>query len=405
MNGASRYRQGGVSVLHSMNVWLSQTMTWLFTQVSNLPEEIDSHIVADATDNLEQFPIENLTSADRDHRVWRALGRVSWQIAKRRQKFLLQREMTLSKAQVLHSHFGDRGWGNIDFAERNELKHVVTFYGYDASRLPVVQPEWRDRYSALFESADLFLCEGPHLAKTLQALGCDERKVRVHHLGIPVDHIEFVDRSRPKNKPLRVLIAGTFVQKKGIPLAIEALGRAMKDIELEITLVGDSNGQARSDEEKARIESAIDESGLRGQVKQLGYQPHQELLRLAYDHHIFLSPSIHADDGDSEGGAPVSLIEMAATGIQIISSTHCDIPNVVIDKKTGLLAGENSVDELQEKILWLAGNPDQWPGLAGNARIRIESEFNSVAQGEKLGKIYCRLVNGKEFARADMSEH
>ncbi len=70
----------------------------------------------------------------------------------------------------------------------------------------------------------------------------------------------------------------------------------------------------------------------------MGYQPHSTLFAEAYRHHIFLSPSVTASTGDTEGGAPVSLIEMAATGMLIVSTTHCDIPEVIKHGVTGLLA-------------------------------------------------------------------
>ena len=99
-----------IAVVHSMNVWLSQTMTWLHTQVNALPSGIESHVVADKTTHLDQFPIDNLTSADLDSPVWKKLGRLSWQIARRRGLYLLRRQAEISGARVLHSHFGDRGW-------------------------------------------------------------------------------------------------------------------------------------------------------------------------------------------------------------------------------------------------------------------------------------------------------
>jgi len=72
----------------------------------------------------------------------------------------------------------------------------------------------------------------------------------------------------------------------------------------------------------------------------LGFQPHAILFEEAYKNHIFLSPSVTALDGDTEGGAPVTIIEMAATGMPIISTKHCDIPEVIKDGVTGFLANE-----------------------------------------------------------------
>lgn len=140
-----------------MPVWLSQTMTWLHTQVRSLPSRIESHIVCDETAHLDQFPVDNLVSADRDSFFWRLASSKSWQIARRRQTWVLQNTIRQRGAWILHSHFGDRGWSNIEIANDTGAKHVVTFYGYDVSLLPQVSPEWRDRYASLFATAHLLL--------------------------------------------------------------------------------------------------------------------------------------------------------------------------------------------------------------------------------------------------------
>lgn len=377
-----------LAVLHSMNIWLSQTMTWLHTQICALPDGIESHVVSDRTANLDQFPVKNLISLDRDNRLWRAGTKRSWKLQKYRANTLLERALKHSQARILHSHFGDRGWANTDFAESNNLRHVVTFYGYDASRLPAEFPEWRSRFKSLFESADAFLCEGPFLADTLRKLGCPSDKVHVHHLGVRVDDIEFRPCRYKHGDPLRVLIAGTFVQKKGIPNAVKALGLISSDVDLNVTIVGDSNGQPRSELEKQAIIDAVGSTNLSDRVQFLGYRPHEELMNLAYHHHVFLSPSQTADDGDSEGGAPVSLIEMAATGIQIVSTKHCDIPNVIIDGESGHLADENDPGDIAEKLLFLVRNVPLWRQFSDKSRSRVSREFNSATQALRLSDFY-----------------
>jgi colanic acid/amylovoran biosynthesis glycosyltransferase len=106
-----------------------------------------------------------------------------------------------------------------------------------------------------------------------------------------------------------------------------------------------------------------------------------------------LSPSVTAKDGDAEGGAPVSLIDMSATGILLVSSRHCDIPEIVIHGETGLLSDERDVDGIVENIKWLVNNTDKWADLSSNARKRIETEFNAAEQSAKLARIYSRVIN------------
>src|SRR4051812_21366847 len=126
-------------------------------------------------------------------------------------------------ARVLHSHFGSGGWADLAHARRMGARHVVTFYGFDVNYLPVSQPVWYARYRELFAAVDLVLCEGPHFARSIEALGCPAAKIKVQHLGVPIEDIRFVPRQWQPGTPLRILIAGSFTEKKGIPYALEAL--------------------------------------------------------------------------------------------------------------------------------------------------------------------------------------
>ncbi len=130
-------------------------------------------------------------------------------------------------------------------------------------------------------------------------------------------------------------------------------------------------------------------------VRLLGYQPYDVMLEQARGHHVFLAPSVPAADGDSEGGAPVTLIEMCASGMAVVSTTHCDIPGVVLDGVTGLLAPERDVDALAEHIRWLTEHPGEWGGMlvaARKHRKHVEAEFDSRRQGERLGAIYRDVI-------------
>ena len=381
-----------VPVTHSVHLWLSRPMNWLYTQVRYLPPKFSSHVVCDETANLAEFPAANLVSADQDHFAWRFLGRHSWQIARRRQSYLLRRQARRYQAQLLHSHFGDRGWANIRDASRLDMKHVVTFYGYDVSRLPYIEPMWHDRYAELFRSAQLFLCEGPHMRQALVKLGCPEEKAKVHHLGIRVDEVTFRPRSWRPGEPLRVLIAGSFREKKGIPDALEALALIKTRVELEITIIGDTNTEPRSQAEKARILATIDRCDLQTRTRLLGYQPYSNLMSEAHRNHVFVSPSVTASDGDTEGGAPVSIIDMAASGMPVVSTRHCDIPEVLEHGVTGLLAEEHDIDGLARNLYWLLDNPEAWEPMVSTARRHIEQEFNATVQGHRLGTHYDRLI-------------
>jgi colanic acid/amylovoran biosynthesis glycosyltransferase len=294
-------------------------------------------------------------------------------------------------ANIVHSHFGQVAWANLGAVRELGAKHVVTFYGLDVNMLPR-QPLWRNRYAALFQEADLFLCEGPHMADCLKSLGCPAGKVRVQHLGIPVDQIRFEPRRWRLGDPLRILIAATFRQKKGIPDALEMVGRLQQDQPVEVTIIGGATDEPRSLEEEILIRQILAKYGLDGCVRMLGFQPHSVLWAEAYRHHVFLSPSVTAADGDTEGGAPVSIIEMAASGMPVISTTHCDIPEVLRPEAARFLAPEHNPEALLEIAKSLVRD---WPALESPLRVLrtyIETEFDATRQGLRLIEHYQQVL-------------
>lgn len=381
-----------LTIIHSTSIWLPQTMTWLYNQVRSLPEEIESHIVCEVTQNIDQFSLPNihcLSNAGKWRYYWDYMMR----------KFHLRRHLGFQvyiakqkHADIVHSHFGNQGWLDLGVAKKAGLKHIVTFYGLDVNYLPQLDSRWYERYSELFKQVDRVLCEGPYMAQCVFDLGCPEQKVRVHHLGVNVDEIPFRPRVFSPGEHLRILIAALFREKKGIPYALEALGRLQHEIPIEITLIGDASREPRSQAEKQKILATIEKYKLKDKIRMLGYQPHTILLEEAYRHHVFLSPSVTTSDGDTEGGAPVTIIEMLATGMPVVSTKHCDIPGIIKHGITGLLAEERDVDGLVRHLKWLIDHPEQWHDMVRAGRMHVEAEFNARVQGERLAAIYKELI-------------
>ena len=389
--GASRAPP--IVVAHSAPEWLPLTQTWLHEQVRRLPPElVESLVVCERLVDAGRFPVPRLFALSErvlPVRLW-DLGLRALRL--RRHLGLLVREGRRAGVRIVHSHFGNIGWADVRAARALGASHVVTFYGLDVRMLPQRDPRWLGRYREMFAAVSAVLCEGSHMARAIEALGCPRAKIRVHHLGVPVDDIAYAPRVLRPGEPLRVLIAASFREKKGVPIALEAVARARRTTPIEVTVIGDAGREPAHAAEKARILETIARHGLGGSVRLLGYQPHDVLFEEAYRHHVFLSPSVTAADGDTEGGAPVAIVEMAATGMPIVSSRHCDIPEVVRDGETGLLADERDAGQLAAHLVRLAADPAAWRPMLDAGRRHIEREYDARRQGERLAAVYASLV-------------
>lgn len=380
-------------VVHYSPVWLPLTETWLYSQVRHLPASIESHIVCRSVRNLHQFEVSNIHCLKRESPAGYLLHRALFLAGFRAGFAYFDKVAARIRPDLVHSHFGNNGWTVHKAVRRLGVPHVVTFYGQDVSRMPAVHPVWRERYREMFaDEGTFYLCEGHAMAKALAGLGCAPERIRVQHLGVPVETIRYTPREWAPGTPLKVLIAASFHERKGIPYALEALARLNRVVPLEITVIGDAGASEESREEKRKILAVIERTNLGSATRMLGFQPHEVFWREAYANHIFLSPSITGRDGDTEGGAPVAIIELAASGMPIVSSRHCDIPEIVADGQTGWLAPERDVEALVDSLHACLAAAPCWASVLGAGRRRIETEYDAAIQGQRLGSIYRGLI-------------
>lgn len=380
------------TVLHyKAGPYLLITETWIYGQIKNL-KRYQPIVYTAKTQNLDIYPTVEIRSLE----LKDGLGDLTTFFNKGCNKLFnfypsFVFSLIKDRPHLVHAHFGPSGYGFLKLKSIFKLPLITSFYGYDLSMVPYQNSKWKLRYRKLFKEGDCFLVEGHYMKKCLTELGCPGEKIIVQHLGIDLKRIKFVPRKPETSGKICVLIAGSFVEKKGIPYAIEAFGRvrqAYPRLKLELTIIGDSAGAPREEKEKEKILMTVKKYELNDCVKVMGYQPYSVFLREVERYHIFLSPSVHAGDGDTEGGVPVSIIEASASGMPILSTNHCDIPEAVIDGKSGYLVPERNVDALTEKLEFLVSNPSIWGKMGEKGRKHIENHYNITTQVERLEKTY-----------------
>jgi colanic acid/amylovoran biosynthesis glycosyltransferase len=380
-------------VAHYIFRYLPLTETWIYPQVAIL-KKFDPIILCRRSENLGQFPAEAIFSFRDSHSY---LNRVYQSVRYGENCYLRFYESVIQsqKPVLIHAHFGDKGYEILPLAKKCGIPLVTSFYGVDAGRLIMLDPVWNDRFSELFHSGAAFLAEGNHMSQTLQKLGCPNEKIHVIRLGINLDRFPYQERDG--RAEIRILAAGAFREKKGHPYTIQAFNRlAPQYNNISLTLIGDAASHRPYEmEEKQKILAAIEHSQVSDRVKLLGFQPYGVFIRELYAHDIFISPSVHATDGDSEGGAPVAIIEASASGMPIVSTLHCDIPEVVMDSVSGFLVAEKDSDALAEKLEQLITDAGlrKRMGIAG--RKHIEKNYDMKVQVPKLEKVYETISGGQ----------
>lgn len=373
------------AVAHLVTPYLFGTGSWIHAQLT-CAREFRPIVITQRRENAEAFPFQPVYDLSPHAR---ALGGVPFRFSRlffgkypaEPYRRILDRE----DVRLLHAHLGWEGARAAHLASGPRRPFIVSFYGRDAGLLPR-RAYWRWLYRRLFRAADRVVAEGSHMARRLAEIGAPQEKVRVVHLGVPTERIDFIERSDPGNAPLVGLIAASFREKKGIEYALEAAARvASKHPRLRLRVVGD--GPLRP-----RIEALARSSELSGRVTLLGYQSYATYLEELRRAHLLLAPSVTARDGDTEGGAPVCLIEAQASGLPCLATTHCDIPEVTLPGRSALLAPERDAEALAANLDTLLSHPDRWPEMGRAGRAHVEAEYNIRIQVERMGEVYRELL-------------
>ena len=382
---------GTPTVAHFRRIWFKATETFLYTTVAN-QRRTRPLLIGYERGHAAEFPVScpvvSLYPPGSRAAAWRQLrrrllgpnGEPHFATGRTR------RALSQWQARVLHAHFGYTGHHLLPVRRRSGLPLVTSFYGEDATRLPV-DPVWQRRYAELFEEGDRFLVEGPAMRKRLIGIGCPPQKLVIQRIAIEPERYPFRERApRPRSEPVRLFFCASFREKKGLLPALEAVARAReRHPNLVFRIAGDGP-------ERPRVEESLDRLGLHGCATLLGFVTHERMIREMQDADLFLQPSVTAADGDSEGGAPTTLLEAQACGLPVLATQHADIPYIVAEGESALLAPERDVDALFKNLLVLLEEPERWAPMGAAGRVRVEHLHDALVEVPRLEQLYLELA-------------
>ncbi|NEQ49244.1 MAG: colanic acid biosynthesis glycosyltransferase WcaL [Leptolyngbya sp. SIO3F4] len=291
---------------------------------------------------------------------------------------------------IIQCHFGLLGRKGMLLRQVGAIegKLITAFHGVDISQNLRLLGE--DAYNDLYIDGDLFQPACEHWQRRLIELGCDPRKIIVHRMGIDPGRFTFAARYIGQDKTVKLVTVARLTEKKGLTYGIRAVAQVYQsypNLQYDIIGTGDL---------KSELESLIQELGLKDVVKLLGSKQQTEVFEALRQAHVFLHPSVTAENGDQEA-SPVSIQEAMATGLPVVSTYHGGIPELVDDGVTGFLVPERDISALTKKLIYLVTHPEEWAVLGQAGRQKIEQQHNIHTLNSNLVRIYEQLL-GKEIA-------
>jgi colanic acid/amylovoran biosynthesis glycosyltransferase len=222
------------------------------------------------------------------------------------------------------------------------------------------------------ERADRVLCISDFCRSQLMALvpATHWDKLRVVHCGVPASRFTIPERTSAPNA-LRIVCVGRLVPEKAQRLLVAAVGQLReRGIDASLVLVG-------AGPDRAHLEAAVDERGLRTHVRFTGAVGQDEIFEHYRDADAFCLPSF----GE---GVPVVLMEAMATGLPVVTTRIAGIAELVEHGVSGHVVAPGRVDVLVDALTELAGDPERRHAMGQAGRAKVLAEFESAKVAEQV---------------------
>lgn len=354
--------------------YLGWSQPFLHHLVEGLNARYPGVVLTGRRENVDRFPLDDYLCVGRK---WLVHPSSTWLVASH-----LERSF---QPNLLHAHFGWSGIRVMLLRRLLRIPLVTTFGGRDAGAELAEGPQ-RELYQLLLRQSAHLICVSGPLRDALLEQGAAPDRVSVIRRGTDTDRFAFVDRGgRDQAEPLRLLMVGRLVPKKGHRLAFEAL-RFLRDqrIDAQLRIVGKGRLKAElqrevSNAKLARFVEFVAPTDVDGVVGHMAWAD------------ALVQCSVTPADGDCEG-IPNVVVEAASTGLPVVGSRHGGIPETIRPEETGLLVPEGDVTALQEALLRLARRPEERLRFGKAAAAWMREEWSSNAQLDRHGELYEELL-------------
>jgi colanic acid/amylovoran biosynthesis glycosyltransferase len=284
---------------------------------------------------------------------------------------------------LLHTHFAAwPGLATLVIARLLDRPFTITAgHGYDlytpSSLIELIAPAARHIITVADQRRQEILARCPDLPPD-----------KVTTIPCSINPEQFPTRRTPSDGPLRLVSVGRLIEAKGHEYLVRACGQ-LQDLQVNFrcTIIG-----AGTPDAEKNLDDLVHRLRLEDKVQLCGARTSQEILSTFAASDIFVLACVIAND-NTRDATPVVLVEAAATGLPLISSSIGGVSEIVVDGVTGILTPERDVAALTQAILQLAHNPQLRVQMGKQGRALVEAHFDSRKNALKIMAIFCAAVS------------
>ena len=230
--------------------------------------------------------------------------------------------------------------------------------------------------------AKLVLAKVQETADRLSLLGAKDVLV-FPESGISIKEIqEYSVIKEAKSKNFKIISIGRLLHWKGFHLGLTAYSRFVKEFpSSEYWFIG--NGP-----ERQNLELMAEKLSVSDKVKFFNELPHDEVLERLYECDVLVHPSIHDSGGwvcleAMAFGKPGLCLDLGGPAMQVTQETGFKVP---------ARTPEQSVKDLTNAMIRLAGDSGLGRTMGEAARERVLEHFDWDKKGEWINKIYQEAI-------------
>lgn len=215
--------------------------------------------------------------------------------------------------------------------------------------------------------------------------GTDAGKIEVVYLGVDLEKWRLRDE-RKSGKPAPTIVCVARLDTFKGHLYLVRACRLLKErgISFRCLIIGD--GDLRSE-----IEAEIAGLQLDEEVEITGSLAAGEVLAHLSEADVFVLPAI-VDAMNKRDGIPVALMEAMAMGLPVISTQVSGIPELVENRRSGLLVREKDAEALADAIEEIVGDEELRRTLGLAARARVEQTFDLQRSAAEMERLFRKSV-------------
>ncbi len=268
-----------------------------------------------------------------------------------------------------HSHFATLQTFGAQYAsDYYQVPFTITTHAFDLYKEPVGAYT-----SKLLQRANRVVTISEYNKEHIREKFAPDAPIDIVRAGIRPEKFTPTEETEPN----RILTISRFVEKKGLPYALEAVNIATEELpELEYHIIG--SGELKSD-----LVQKTEQLGIEENVVFLDNVSDERLVTELDEARCFLLPCVIAESGDRDG-IPVALMEAMAMKTPPVSTTVSGIPELIDHEENGLLTEPRNPEATADALVSLLSNGSEWTAYAERAREKVVTDFNIETEAEKL---------------------